>query len=304
MRKSFLLLSVTIIIALYWLVSACGTPPVVPPGSEKKVVFKFHFDSTQARLNNLGMPAGVAAGRGALSPRVNEMAAHYIELSPNMLTPLGGGEVLYTGKETTAGGANAIIFDSLKKAGEGDIIYSIPISSVKAGTFEYLRVSLAYQNFDIKFKYTYNGTIPMYFDGTLASFVGYNTYIKNYTLKTQTITVNDDKLQGYWGFEIPPVSPYLPTGYSSTGQAPGTTVVNPIASTSPIPAGSCVVTGKFAQPLVITGDETEDIIVTVSLSTNKSFEWIENNADGWFEPAAGEVVVDMGIRGMVPTYTK
>ena len=289
---------------VYGVIAGCGTT-VVPPASEKNLIFKFHFDSTQVRLNSFGQPASILPfGHGALSPKVNQMAVHYIELMPSRLMQLGDGAVLYKGKETTLGGANAILFDSLKKAGEGEAFFSIPISKVAAGTYDYLRVSLAYQNFDIKFKYVYNGTTPFYFDGTLASFVGYNTYIKNYLLKTKTITVNDDKLQGYWGFEIPPVNPYLPTGYSDSGQAQGTTVVNPIAATSPIPAGSCVVTGEFGQAFTITGNETNDVVITVSLSTNKSFEWQEVNADGKFEPAAGEFVVDMGTRGMIPTFVK
>ena len=63
-----------------------------------------------------------------------------------------------------------------------------------------------------------------------------------------------------------------------------------------------VVTGGFSSPLVITGNETEDIYVTLSLSTNKSFEWIDTNPDGKWEPGANESVVDMGLRGMIPSW--
>ena len=94
------------------------------------------------------------------------------------------------------------------------------------------------------------------------------------------------------------------------GQPPvaTTTVVNPNFTNSPIPAGSCVVTARFSNatgtttaPLTITGTETTDIIVTVSLSTNKSFEWLEvGTPDGYYKPDAGEVPVDMGVRGMLP----
>jgi hypothetical protein len=85
------------------------------------------------------------------------------------------------------------------------------------------------------------------------------------------------------------------------GQAPGTTVVNPIFNTSPIPAGSCVVTGAFQAPLTITGNETADVVITVSLSTNKSFEWVDANGNQRFDVETGnETVVDMGIRGMLP----
>jgi hypothetical protein len=56
--------------------------------------------------------------------------------------------------------------------------------------------------------------------------------------------------------------------------------------------------------LVITGNETNDVVVTLNLSTNNSFEWQEVTSDGKFEPSIGENVVDMGIRGLIPTYVK
>lgn len=288
------------LLATLW---GCGDP-VKPEPTSANLIFKIKLDSTQVRLNNLGMPATLASGHAAQSPKFNAIAAHYIELAPTMFTQLTTGQVVYVGKENTLGGSKAIDFDSLKKVADGEVFYSIPLSKVKAGDYEYLRVSLAYQNYDVKFKYVYSGLPPFYFTGTIASFVGYNTYIRSFPIKTQTLTINDDKLQGYWAFELPATPPYLPTATTQQGNAPTTTVVNPIASTSPIPPGSCVVTAAFANKLTITGDETKDIVVTISLSTNKSFEWQEVNADGFYEPAAGEMVTDMGIRGMIPSYVK
>ena len=112
--------------------------------------------------------------------------------------------------------------------------------------------------------------------------------------------INANRAQGYWAFGL------NGQPYSSSGQAPAgaTTVPNPISTTSPIPAGSCVVTGRFANNLVITGTETNDVTITLSLSINNSFEWHEVNADGKYEPAAGENVVDMGLRGLIPSYVK
>ena len=55
----------------------------------------------------------------------------------------------------------------------------------------------------------------------------------------------------------------------------------------------------FDQPLVITGNETKDIVINVSLSINNSFEWIDAAGDNIYEPAV-DTVVDMGIRGVVP----
>jgi len=79
-------------------------------------------------------------------------------------------------------------------------------------------------------------------------------------------------------------------------------VVNPLFATSPIPQGSCVVTSSLGtNKLKITGTETHDITILVSLSTNKSFEWKEVKADGLWEPGKGEGVVDMGIRCMLTT---
>jgi hypothetical protein len=169
----------------------------------------------------------------------------------------------------------------------------VPLSSIAPGNYEYMRVSLAYQNYNIQVRQS-----GLNFSGTIASFVGFNTYIGTYSINQEQVVVNDDRLQGYWGFE----ANVFGTPYVLSGQAPpgATTVPNPIWNSSPIPAGSCVVTGPFAAPLTITGNETEDIIVTLSLSTNNSFEWVEVTEDGLYEPAIGEQVVDMGLRGLIP----
>ena len=103
----------------------------------------------------------------------------------------------------------------------------------------------------------------------------------------------------------------VPAQAARDWQAPAsttTTVPNPIANTSPIPSGSCVVTGRFATTgLIITGNETQDIVITVSLSTNKSFEWKDKNSDHLYQPlnaadnsVTEDSVVDMGLRGLVP----
>lgn len=263
----------------------------VPPDETPKLIFKFVFDSIQVRLDNVGNPATLPANHGAQSPRFNKMSAHYIELAPSAFTLLGTGEVVYHNEETTAGGATAIDFSKSNPVGNGEVFYSIPISEVAPGTYEWLRVSLAYQNYDIDFCFNLAGT-NYDLTGTIASFIGYNTYVSSYKIKDSTVNMNANKLQGYWAFE---------TQYNvSQGQAPpgATTVPNPLFNSSPIPQGSCVVTGEFENKLVITGNETQNVVVTVSLSTNKSFEWIENSTPGYFEPAAGDQVVDMGIRGM------
>lgn len=270
------------------------------------VIFRFKFDSTQVRLNNIGQPQGVAPGNAAQSPVFSKMSAHYIELAPVATTALGTGAILYHAPETTSGGSTAIDFEKSSFAGNNQNFYSIPIKNIAPGEYEWLRVSLAYQNFDVKYYVdtVISGvTIKQEFPGTAAGFIGYKTYIKTHTIKNQTLTVNANKAQGFWGFEttvnVGGINfPFITSGQASPG---ATTVPNPIFATSPIPAGSCVVTAAFGPgKLKITGNETNDIIIEVSLSTNKSFEWNEVVADGKWEPAKNEQVVDMGIRGMIP----
>jgi len=283
----------------------CDFPDTVwtPTGTGARLIFKFKFDSTQVRLNNLGQPTVVPAGNAGQSPKFNGMSAHYIELAQTDLTAVGSGAVLFKADETTCGGTKAITFCKSVVCKENDICFSIPISSVTPGDYKWLRVSLAYQNYDIKVRA--NG---QNLNGTIASFVGYNTYVTKYKMKSAVMTPTaggtGNHLQGYWGF-------YANVGgteVKADGQAAGTTVVNPNPS-SPIPAGSCLVTGEFYKtstssltPLHISGTETSDIIITISLSTNKSFEWKESTMDGLFEPSIGETVVDMGLRGLIPKY--
>jgi hypothetical protein len=267
--------------------------PVDQHSNSPKLIFKIHFDSTLTRLDNFGNPATIPTGNAAQSPNFKKISAHYIELAPDSFTQIGNGFIAYKGAETTAGGSNAVDFDQAVVISDNEIIYQMPLTQATPGIYKWIRVSLTYQNYDIKF--LSNG---IDYIGTLASFVGFNTYVTNYTINTQTIPVHANKVQGYWGFET--------FGLTFEGQAPGTTVPNPIASSSPVPAGSCVVTGDFPSDLLIVGNENEDIIVNINLSTNNSFEWKDLNGDGQYEPSdgtnPGDTVVDMGLRGLFPTW--
>ncbi len=280
--------------------ASCKKDKDQPAPKEPMLVFRFKFDPSQQRLDNFGNPSLIPPDHGAQSPSFNKMSAHYIELAPNEFTPLGSGTVIFHHEETTSGGSTAINFSKSVLAGNNQTFFSIPLKNVAAGSYKYLRVSLAYQNYDIQMRVS-----GFDITGTLASFIGYNTYINSFKIKDSTIVLNANRRQGYWAFEIHDFGFPLPQ-YVSSGLAPegATTVPNPIAATSPIPAGSCVVTGAFDSPFIITGSETGDIIITVSLSTNKSFEWVENSAPGFFEPADGDTVVDMGVRGLIPIVTR
>ena len=311
-----------LILAAILIASSCSKTTTT---AHPKLIFKFVYDSTQVRLDNFGNVAAMPAGHAGQNPQMNVMSAHYIELAPSATTALGTGVVLYQTPSTTAGGASAIDFSKEPLTANNGTVYQVSLDSVTPGTYQWLRVSLAYQNFNVKLYYdtsfTYSGipiTIQQQFPCTVASFVGFNTFISSYNVNTESITVNGNEAQGYWGFESKGTLnltyggtsyPY-PYNFLTSGQAPvgSTTVVNPLFATSPIPAGSCVATGQFTNAsgssntnLTITGHETSDIVVVISLSVNHSFEWVDSYAaDGLWQPSKGETIVDMGIRGLIP----
>jgi hypothetical protein len=267
-------------------------PPIEP--QEPHLVFKVKLDGTQDRLNNFGQVATIPANHGAQTPLFNGISAHYIELSQNAFVQVGNGTIVYHAPETTVGGSIAIDFSKSIIVKDGEIMFSIPISQVTPGTYQFARVSLGYQNYDVAFKAS-----GVNMTGTIASFVGYNTFITNHLIKTQWDEVNANKLQGYWAWETHP-NQFLPSPIVSTGQSAGTTVPNPLSSTSPIPPGSCLVTGQFPTNLIITGNESKNVVVELSFSTNNSFEWYDALQNNIFEPLDGDSVVDMGIRGLIP----
>lgn len=291
MKKRYFILLLLIAITIPFF--SCSEDKV----DEPMLIVKFQFNPNQVRLNNLGQPATIATGNAAQSPIFNTISAHYLEMAPNANTQLGAGTILYHAPETNMGGANAIDFSKSKIVSQGETFIKIPLSQVTAGSYEWMRVSLSYQNYKISVR---NAGVD--YAGTLASFVGFNTYINTFNIGNAIFPVNGNRAQGYWAFAL------NDNPYSTSGQAlPGsTTVPNPIEATSPIPRNlnSCVVTGKFATNLVINGNETKDIVVTLSLSINNSFEWREVTIDGKYEPSIGENVVDMGLRGLLPTYVK
>jgi hypothetical protein len=275
------------------------------------LVFTIHFDPMQDRLDNLGQPSQLPIGHAAQTPTFRKMSIHYIELAQNAFVPLGGGAILYQGKETTKGGENAVDFDQANTVGDGEEFVTISLKNVPPGSYEWVRTSVTYQQYDIKYNLQNIPVIGALTNqvGSISSFVGFNTYISEVTPNQQAIVVNENKKQGFWAFETLFAAPYQAYNSVYSGQAPvsATTVVNPIFDTSPVPPGSCVVTGKFSSPLLVTGKERSDLKVKLSFSINDSFEWKEEIANGQLDFFAddatkNERIVDMGLRGLVPSW--
>lgn len=260
-------------------------------GNGPRLIIVVDVDPTQVRLDNFGDPAPAPPmGHAATAPTFLSIATSSAELVPNETTLIGDGTALYDTPEKN-GGAD---FSQIRVGMPRDELASIPLADIAPGTYPYLRMAVAYQRFVVPGHATFMG-VPVTADVEVAAFVEDDTYIESYEIGDTSVTVNALKAQGYYGAWS------MYTGVIE-GQAPvgATTVPNPLDSTSPIPVESCVVTGIFDQPLEITGDEKNDIVLHISMSTNDSFEWVDDNADGKWQPF-DEAVVDMGLRGMVVT---
>ena len=78
---------------------------------------------------------------------------------------------MYHAPETMAGGTTAIDFSQAKIVSENEAFLTIPLDQVTPGIYEWVRVSLSYQNFSVNLLHNNQN-----YAATLESFVGYNTY--------------------------------------------------------------------------------------------------------------------------------
>jgi hypothetical protein len=137
MKHTPLLLAFTLALGF----SSCNTDKDPEPEGPS-LIFKFKFDPNQVRYDSFGNVATVPTGNAALSPTYHGISGHYVELIQGAWTALGAGEIVYQGVETTAGGANAVDFSKASVVAEDEVFFSIPLSEVAAGTYEYVRVSV------------------------------------------------------------------------------------------------------------------------------------------------------------------
>lgn len=283
-----------------------------PEPTDKVLRVKFKFDPNQERLDNTGNPSTVPAGNAAQTPVFHGLSGHFIEFVKNNITPYKSGEEIYMGAEVESTNANtfgfttAVDFDQAIIKGDGETFLEIPLADIDAGTYKHFRISVTYQNYDVNFNLK---NVPVAGDidnqtGRVASFLGFNQYLSDVTVRDQDLAVNGARLQGFWAFQTDLPSPFEAYNQIVFGQAPlgETTVVNPFPA-NPVPPGSCVVVGSFDQDLKITGTEAEDVELTLSFSIDNSFEWEDVNGNGEWDIDAGtptnsEPIVDMGLRGV------
>src|SRR5688572_13525901 len=134
-----------------FLLASCKKDETVDAAS---LGFQFKFNPTQARLDNLGNPSTIPAANAAQTPVFHKMSAHYIELVPSEFTLLGAGAVVYRGLEVAAsndGLTKAIDFPKAVVAAENSTFLRVPFKDIPPGTYKYIRVSVTYQNYDVRF---------------------------------------------------------------------------------------------------------------------------------------------------------
>lgn len=292
------------------------TKPVLCPGCEfpdtawkttsgaKQFIVRLKFDSTQARLNDLGQLSSPGAGTGAQCPVVKKMSIDYIELMPNANTVPGGGIVIYKANESTCGGAKAINFCKGYVIGENEVLVAVDLNTIPAGSYPWIRISIAYQELVVQAQSISTGKTG----ATLAGFSGGLTYLSKTkiqnTVLTPTLGGTGNKNRGYWMY----YQDVFNTAYRLEGQAPHTTIVN--SNPQAINTSSLsYVYGQFVnsttmntEALVIGSNETNNREIILSLSTNKSIEWTEITNDGLFQPEIGENILDFGCRGLLPMF--
>ena len=297
-------------VGLFFILYGCKKAP------DPTITFTVRFDALQDRLDANGQPT-TSTTATAQTPVFNKIGINYFELSAGANTLLGAGNILLNTPDIAVSGSSvkAVDFSQLKMLADGDVLVTMPLKNFAPGQYQYARLSVPYLNFDAAFNLL---DVPFAGDflderGTIAAFLAPNTFITDYKIFDKTQTINGTKKRGEWSFETKLSPGYVAYNKIYNGQTPDSTitVVNPLRLTSPIPSSSSVITGKFAVPLTITGTETQNISVVLSLSTNKSFEWqdkLRKNGKWDIEAQANtgatvyEPLTDFGLRGLVVSF--
>ena len=274
--------------------------------------FDVNADAGLPRLDATGEEAVLPEGHVAVSPlQVRDIAVQYIELVPTEATPYKGGELVFKAPETYITGSLAIDFDSLLTGTAGSTVFTVNLRKLSPGTYTYARVGIAYLSYDIPLNISGLPGAEYLTDqqATFASFLGFNTYIREVQINQLTKVINDAKTGGYWVLETALEPPLDGENALFTWQVPqeSLTVVNILSGTSPVPPGQSVITGAFDEPLVVSEEEERDLRITFTLSVNGIFEFNDENSNGAWDLHAdniyeSEPIIDFGIRGLRPSF--
>jgi hypothetical protein len=283
------------------LLTSCGRKEEIP---NPMLRIQIKTDADLERLDSKGQIATVKTGNAAQTPLVKNLSAGYIEFFQDAKMPVGKGFIAYQMEETRLGGEDAFDFSKCKIIKDGGVFIEVPLKNMAKGTYQWVRASMAYQNSDLFFNLM---NVPNLGDlqderGTIATFNSFNTFIKKHKIREKEETINANRKFGYWAFETALDRGFSQHNMFKNGQAVGTSSVNPNFLLAPVPISSGIMTGAFAAPLTVTGSELHDITVTLVLSTNQSFEWVDAHKNGkWdidVQNLIAEPVIDASFRNL------
>ncbi len=265
---------------------------------------KIKTDADLERLDSKGFPASIKAGNAAQTPLIKTLSPGYIEFFQDAKTPVGKGFIAYQAEQTRAGGDAAFDFSKCKIIRDGELFMELPLKDLAKVTYQWVRASMVYQNSDLIFNLINVPNLGELHDerGTISAFTGFNTFITKYKIRDKEENINANKKFGYWAFETVLDQGFAQHNTVKNGQAIGTSSVNPNFAIAPVPISSGIMTGTFSTPLIITGSELQDITITLSLSTNQSFEWADTHKNGKWDLDAQnlitEPIIDAGFRNI------
>lgn len=263
-------------------------------------------DPFQERLDNEGRLSPVSSSNLSLSPKLNTIAVEHIELLPSDPTRLFSGATLYSANNKQTVNDTTVSLEKLVFTPQSTPLSTSPLKSLQGKTFQWVCVWLAYQSFDVRFNLNNVPNIGTITDesGTFNAFLGANTFISRHKVITKEDIVNDYRPQGYWLFETNLRAAFTTYNTFYRGQLPprSVTAVNPLSATLATPRNSSIFIARLDKPITITGEEKNDVTITLTFSTNQSFEWRDNNRNGrWdidVQNIQNEPVINFGLRGM------
>ena len=272
--------------------------------------FQSEADPDGIRLDRDGNASTIASGDIGITPdSISNIGIHYMELVPDAGTAYKNGIIIYRSAETFEGGEIAIDFDSLLFVAPGTAIFNANLRKIPPGTYSYIRASVACISYDMQIDLDDIPGVDEANDvpSTFYSFLGYRTYIRIIQGDSLTQEVNANRALGFWLLETKHPGSAWNKIFQSQVNSNQVTVVNELSGTAPIPNTTGVITGRFEEPLVITGEEPDDLYITLTFSVNDVLEVEDSNGDGNLDinyqfDVLSEVLKDHGLRSLRATF--
>ena len=233
------------------------------------ITYNILIDSTQVRLDSNANPSIIPPGHGSLSPSFNFLQVNGLSL----LNASDSSDVstVYPSKEIHGSSGTF----------EGSFHYNGgPM------TFNFLRIYFSFQNFEVQ---CLTGGNLM--NVNVLSFMSLGYYPYTSFVIHDSIVPHPIQNRGEWFMEIDS------TGFGVVlhGQTSMITEPDFLNENYYGQVQDYALTCPINPPITFTGDQHHTL--SISISSNKCFEWIEHSTPGIFEPLDGDTIYDFGLRG-------